>query len=403
MSEANSTPAAGAAATPPSEGTNPAPNSESDAPAGGAEKAEKHSKRFTVEVKNGIKTVTITQPVKTAPKAETPAPAAGESSGKGTAGKTVESAPAKDGKGSTTAPPAQSSSQQQPPKSSASGTKDAPTTDPAKKPDDGKQPPLSKGWATLVEREGKLTSDQNQLKADRAAFEAERTTWAEAKELGKTSKLKAVEKAFGWTLTELQQEYVDGLEGTLTPEQIAERTARKTWEDLKKAEQEAQTKRTSEEQEEASRQNWAKIEDCTVKLNAAFAELAGELDAVQAAIDQAGKGLGPGVTPLMIIGWWAKNHNGEFPTDPHATLKAYEAELRGTIAARGYAKAPPAPAAAPVPSPEKQTAPTVRSKASTSITSEDAGDVPITRANRRETPIERAARLVRERIQATSN
>jgi hypothetical protein len=400
MSEANSTPAAGGAAT-------PTPNTEGEAPSSEVESGPRRSTQVRVEVKGGMKSVVIDRGDKTvtierpAPKAGKPAPAAGESSALGAAGKADGSVPATDGKGSTPAPQGQKSSPGQPPKSSASAKPGAPTTEPEKKPDEKPaQPlPLSKAYAALLDREAKITTDQNQLKADRTAFEAERSAWNEAKELGKTSKLKAVEKAFGWTLTELQQEFVDGLEGTLTPEQIAERTARKTYEDLQKADTDRQTQAQKDRDEQAQRDNWARVEDCTGKLNTAFVELSGELDAVNAAIEQASKGLGPGVTPLMIITWWAKNHEGQFPTDPHATLKAYEAELRGTIAARGYAKAPAAPAAAATPEPEKRAAPTVRPKGSASITSEDAGDVPI-RANRKESATERAARLVRERIQA---
>lgn len=400
MSEANanSTPAAGAAATPPSAGTQSAPNTEGAAPAAGVEKP-----RFTVEVKNGIKTVTMTKTVPTGPKAVKPAPAAGASSPADTAGKADVSAPAKDGGQSTTAPPPKNSSPPADPKSTASAKPDEPSSAAAKKPDEQK-PPLSKAYAALLDREARITADQQTLKTERAAFEAERTTWTEAKELGKTSKLKAIEKLFGWDLKDLQDEYINSLEGTATPEQIAERAARRLLDEQRQADKVASDKAEQDRKTETERQHMERVEATSAQLNGAFAELVSELDAVQTEIDKAARGVGVGVTPIMIIAWWAKNHDGQFPTDPHATLRAYEAELRAIAGTRGFAKAAPAPAV-PQPEPEKKTGQTVRPKTSaTTVTSDDAGDVPI-RANGKlkETATERAARLVRERVQRASN
>lgn len=411
--ETNGTPAAGEAA----------PAAAADAPAApaaaapAAEKPAAPAKRSaTVKVetvvKDGVKTVTFTKPVANpGPKAAKPAPAAGAESGKDTAGKAAASAPAKDGKGSTTAPPTTNGSQQPPPKSSASGQPASSPTDSGKpndKPGD-KQPaqPLSKGFVALLDREAKLTSDQQQLKTEREALQAEYAPFKEAREIGKTSKLKAIEKAFGWTLDDLQGEYIDGLSGSLTPEQIAERTARRVLEEQRTADSKKNEETTKTEQERVNAENWAKIEDVAGKLNAAFAELGDELDEVKHAIDLAGKGIGDGVTPIGIIRWWSKHHEGQLPTDAHAALRAYEAALRESVAARGYAKpAPPAAAAEPSEpvTEERRTGPTVRVKASpTTITSDDGGEVPIRpTVHRKETAIERVNRLVRERAAASA-
>jgi hypothetical protein len=250
----------------------------------------------------------------------------------------------------------------------------------------------------LMDREAKVQADTNQLKADREALEREYAPLKEAREVGKTSKLKAIEKAFGWTLDDLNNEYLGSLEGSLTPQQIAERAAVRKVEELRQAdaqrvEDERKANQTREEQE-----NWGRVEACAGKLNAAFAELSAELEETRYTIEQAASGIGQGVTPLQIITWWSKGHNGELPTDPHATLRAYEAALRESIGKRGYVKPAPTPAVVPPAEPEKRTGPTVRVKTSPTITSDDGGEVPI-RPNvpRKETATERVKRLVAER------
>lgn len=384
MSQDNSTPAAGAAADPTAAdltGGEPAPAVETPKP------------RYTVEVKNGVKSVTFVKPVKFGPKAETPAPAAGGSSRTDTAGKADESAPAQGGKASTTDQPAPKKSADPSPKSSASGKPDESGKEsgkPTEKPAD--KPPLSKGYAALLDREAAVTKRDQELKTERETLQREYAPFVEGREIGKTSKLKAVEKAFGWTLDDLQGEYVQSLAGTLSPEQIAERTARRLLEERDEADKKkAEEDRAAEEQrlrDEADK----KFHDCA----GSMAEVAGKM------LDQLPVAMALGKTYGDVIAWhWNQHH--QLPTDHAAALTAYEAHLQAALGSKGFTKAPPAPAATPAPASERRTAPTVQVKTSPTITSEDAGEVPISRNGPKETPMQRAERLVRERLQRSSS
>jgi hypothetical protein len=377
-----STPAAGSAATPAPEAETPAVP---EAPARRSEQVKVTSSNGAkvVTIHRGDKTVTIERP---APKAGKPAPAADASQPQAPAGKTDGSAPATAAKGSTTAPPPPNGSQQPPPKSSASDKPAASTPAPEKKPDE--KPPLSKGWAAMLEREAQATKRENDAKATEAKF----APFAEAQEIGKTSKLKAIEKAFGWKLEDLQNEYLGSLEGTLRPEQIAERTARKVIEDREAAAEEARKKTETEQAERVKA-------EAQERVNASYAGLLEHAKTLPASEME---GINTfGLTPYHTIKFWADSHGGEFPTAEQyaAALKEHEASCQARLKAAGFSKQAPAPAAEPA-TPANRTAPTVRVKGSpNTITSEDHGEVPISRRpQRKETAIERANRLVAERL-----
>jgi hypothetical protein len=262
---------------------------------------------------------------------------------------------------------------------SSSGTQAAAaakTPEPSTEKKDDK-PPLSRGWATLLDREAKVTAKETEIKP-----------LLEAKEIGKTSKLKAIEKAFGWTLDDLQLEYVNGLEGSETPARVAERTTLKLLEDRKKADDEAAEKTAREATEKLQQETAARVTKCQDDVFEASKAIVAELPATVAA----------GKFPIDIIRWWASKHN-ELPTDMPVALRAYEEHLQQQLVAQGFARATAQPAAPVTTTPEKQT-PAVRVKTSPTITPEDNGEVPIRRSLKKESAMERAERLLAERSQS---
>jgi hypothetical protein len=232
----------------------------------------------------------------------------------------------------------------------------------------------------LLRTEGELTDLRKQHKP-----------YAEAGEKAKTSVLDAIEHLYGQdALDRAMAESLARMRGKQSPEEIAAAAARKVIEDDRKARETEAQKTKDAEVERVKAEAQAKYTGACDAIGAAAVAMLGELEET----------VGQKRKVYEVVGWWMEGHNGELPADPAEALRAYEKQLRADIEARGYKKAPPAPAPAPAATaepPEERAPPTVRSKAST-ITSDDAGEVPLRRAPKRKlTAIERTELALKER------
>lgn len=207
---------------------------------------------------------------------------------------------------------------------------------------------MGRAYAELLDREAKVTATTTELKPLLAA-----------KELAKTSKLKAAE-SLGWTLDELQQEYLASLGGTRSPEEIARAAARAELDSREAARQEA-TKNAEQEATTRQQQETQKtINDCASSILDAAAPILGELDVI----------VSQGRTPYEVMQWYA-SANKALPTDFTSALRAYEAHLRAQLAAKGFTKVPAA-------APTTDRGPATRGTTA-AITPADAGEVPLRR------------------------
>lgn len=243
---------------------------------------------------------------------------------------------------------------------------------PADKPPEPKKPPLSRGWAELMDREDKL----------RAETEANKPLSA-AREKAKTSVFDAIVMAFGEdAFDRAQTEYLERQRGTRTPEQIAEAAARKAIEDERKRAKDAEDAAARERDEKAKTEANARLKRTTDGLVAAGNALpAADMEAIRLF----------GAQPIHTIAFWAERHNGEWPEDFTAAIREHEAHLRKQLEGSGYSKAPTAPekTGAAAPPAQAQTAPT--------ITADDVGSVPVRRhVPNGQSAMERALAIVRE-------
>lgn len=270
------------------------------------------------------------------------------------------------------APPTTEAASKTPSLAAASSAPDAADASPA---GGEKKPPVSSAWAKLLERENQLTEKARRLKPLEEAFE-----------VAKTSKLKALEK-LGWTLEELQEEYLSGTTEK-TPEQLAREVAGQEYERRQTAERERQER----EQQE---QNQRVVAESVDSLRAAVGVVGGARLPVIMALSSAGVD----VYPEQIASWWAKSHNrlpGKHEADQ--VLLAYEAHLASQFPHLASKSATPATVVA-APAVDNKPAPATDNKpAVTTINSTIAGEVPLRSAapRRGESPLEVARRLAQE-------
>lgn len=212
---------------------------------------------------------------------------------------------------------------------------------------------MGRAYAELLEREGKVTAAQAELKP-----------LITARELGKTSKLKAIE-SLGWTLDDLQQEYLASLGGTQTPEERAARAAIQAVEAREKARLDAE--KATQDQQQAAQQTEARARNNkdAQDVEAAARPILGELDAI----------VSQGKSAIEAMAWWYGAKKTELPADKALVLREYEQHLRAELSARGFVKSPPA---VPAVTTTSDRGPAARSTTA-AITPADTGEVPLRR------------------------
>lgn len=232
------------------------------------------------------------------------------------------------------------------------------------------------------------------LRAEREAFEAERRAAKAAagpdpREVGKKSKLEGLQ-ALGWTLEEIQEEYLEKTRGSASPEEIARRAARAEFERLEKEKADT-ADREKRDREEATRTEFNNhLNSGRIAISEAAGAMLDELEVTVAL----------GKTNDDVLQWYLQQHNA-WPTDHAAALREHEAELRKKLAGKGFAKAAPAPAAEPAKveaiGNADRTVPVTRPRTAAAVTPDAAGEVPLRASGkRRETAIERVRRITGE-------
>jgi hypothetical protein len=275
----------------------------------------------------------------------------------------------------STSPPAEPGAKPSTPGSASAAEPEAPAV-PDKR--------LARGWADVIEKEAALTERGKKVSHLEKIYDMAQ----------KGDHLGAIEM-LGVDPDKLQQAWLDRIR-PVDPAEAGRAAAQKVLDDAKKAEQEAADAKAKAEQERVQAEGQARwdsamkgIEDASkmipedVKLIARF-----RVNAIQ-------------------VAQWAMDNGHGFPDTPEkatAVLKAMESFFREETMATGlFTKPAPAPAAAPVPT---ETAPQARTRDSApgTITSADAGAVPLrpVAPARRETAPERLKRILAERGHATS-
>lgn len=243
----------------------------------------------------------------------------------------------------------------------AGGAAEKPAAPAVAEPDKGR---AGKAWAVIMDREAKLTEREKALKP----FEAAQKLFSEGK------RLKAIE-AMGAKLDELNEEYLSGLRAPTEEERIARVIEQREADKLSTAEKTAK----AEQDRVVAEQNQVAANALIALGEAVKAIPPAELKLCAKA----------GITTGNVLAWYFAQ-NGKVPDDAAATLRAYEAHLRAELAAE-FAP-PPAPATTPV---AKE--PPAKAKGAGTLTSDDAGEVPLRPiAKRKETAQQRAARVMAE-------
>lgn len=171
----------------------------------------------------------------------------------------------------------------------------------------------------MLEKEAKLTQDRQELKP-----------LIEARELLKQGKRLAAMEKLGITIDDAQLELLETMKGSASPEEIARRTTLATIEAQKKADQDALTKADEEAKARAAAEVKTQVTQILTAMDAAVPGLAGKLDAIAAM----------GATTAHAASWWLSKH-GTMPTDPVATLLAFEAFQQEQLESRGFRKSVP--------------------------------------------------------------
>lgn len=339
--------------------------------AGGKE--PKPWKRPTVKVRGYVREVSARPAAK-------PAPASAAADGQGSAAAGTPVKPEQPKPTDASAAPGSSATPAKP---------ETPAAKPADQATEGeKKPPLSRGWAELLERENKVTQAQAALKQEQTTYKP----YAEAAEKAKTSVLDAIEHLYGAdALDRAMAESLQRSRGTQSPEAIARAAAKAELDAREQARKDADAAAQKEREEAAKTESQQKIASAAESLRTAAAAMPAEdLRGLNAF----------GLQPVHTLQFYVQKHNA-WPTDFAAAVREHEAFCREQLKANGFDIPAPPPAPAPAPAaveapakPEKRT-PAVRPKPSATITPDDTGSVPL-RPVRKETAIERVRRIAAE-------